>query len=393
MSLRVLALGSSGGGGDWPPLAAVISELIARGHAVSCLGDEALVRAAAGTRLEIEAVPRERDLPYYMQAWEEESKRDPAAPLPIPRWTEDLLPLALEHARRVRPEVLICQDFTLRLASALRRELGVPVGLVHGTFYTGRDAKRRVQEDYTAQMIEAMRGRRTGLFDGDPPDLTLIASDARFDPPPDAPPQNNHWVGPLLWEPAAAVPEYLSAPGDPWALVTLSSHRQPGELALGRAALDALAPFPVRTLLTLGDVSLHDEIGALPANARVERFVPHKAVLERAALCVSHAGHGIVGKCMHYGVPMVLVPWDRDQPGVAGRAEALGIARVVRREKLSAEALGAAIRAALADDAMRARCAEHGARLRTSDASATACALIEALGRATKPNASPCSGT
>ena len=84
---------------------------------------------------------------------------------------------------------------------------------------------------------------------------------------------------------------------------------------------------------------------------------------------------------MYYGVPMVLVPWGRDQPAVAGRAEALGIARVVRRNDLSPRSLDDAIRAALDDDAMSARCEEHAMRLRKRDASAAACELIESLAR------------
>jgi UDP:flavonoid glycosyltransferase YjiC (YdhE family) len=38
-----------------------------------------------------------------------------------------------------------------------------------------------------------------------------------------------------------------------------------------------------------------------------------------------------VTKALGYGVPMVLVPWGRDQPGVAARAAALGAARIAGR--------------------------------------------------------------
>ncbi len=54
---------------------------------------------------------------------------------------------------------------------------------------------------------------------------------------------------------------------------------------------------------------------------------------------VGHAGHGSVMKALWGGVPMVLVPWTRDQPGVAARAECLGVAKVVRRQELSEESL------------------------------------------------------
>jgi UDP:flavonoid glycosyltransferase YjiC (YdhE family) len=60
----------------------------------------------------------------------------------------------------------------------------------------------------------------------------------------------------------------------------------------------------------------------LPQNARVEFSVPHAEVLKRVCLLVSHAGHGVVLRALYDGVPMVLVSWGRDQPGVAARVEA-----------------------------------------------------------------------
>ena len=375
--MRVLALATAGGGGDWPPLAAVITALIDRGHDVTVLGDRALAGQVAGTRIQIAPAPDGLDLLHYMRNWDEASD----APLPLAQWTQDVLAWALERARAARPDVLVSQDFTRPLATRLRDALGVPYCLVHPTVYLGPDMTRPPSADYSAREIELMTRRRGSLSTLAPPDLTLIATDARFDRPPSPLPADHHWVGPLLWEPALPAPPFLDASGDPWVLVSLRTHRQPDEIALARAALDALAQFPVRTLLTLSDGATADDLGTSPLNARIETFVPHTPVLERAALCISQAGHGLVSKCMYHGVPMVLVPWGRDQPAVAGRAEALGIARVVWRNDLAPRSLGDAIRAALDDDVMSARCEEHAVRLRNRDASAAACELIESLMR------------
>jgi len=54
-------------------------------------------------------------------------------------------------------------------------------------------------------------------------------------------------------------------------------------------------------------------------------------------------------KALWYGVPMVLVPWGRDQPGVAARAEQLGVARVVARDQLTDTRLSEAITHVLED--------------------------------------------
>lgn len=109
-------------------------------------------------------------------------------------------------------------------------------------------------------------------------------------------------------------------------LVAISSVLQ-GDVAIVPPALAALARHPVRVVATIGPNDA-TAVGELPPNARLERFVSHLALLKRAVR-ISHAGHGSVMKGLWSGVPIVLVPWGRDQPGVAARAERIGIARVV----------------------------------------------------------------
>jgi UDP:flavonoid glycosyltransferase YjiC (YdhE family) len=111
----------------------------------------------------------------------------------------------------------------------------------------------------------------------------------------------------------------------------------------------------------------------------VEKTVSHSAVLERAALLVSHAGHGSVMKALWHGRPMVLIPWGRDQPGVAARAEALGVAEVVPREHATPETIGAAVTRSLVDQEMGRRAAKHSARLRATNPPADAAAHLASL--------------
>jgi MGT family glycosyltransferase len=210
-------------------------------------------------------------------------------------------------------------------------------------------------------------------------DLVLHATDALFDPPPPSFPRHHHHVGPLLWEPASEAPTYLDVPGAHWVLVTLSSEPQPEEMTLARIALQTLAAFPVRVVLTLSARHPCDELGTVPANARLEQFVPHSAVLKRSCLLVSNAGPGVVAKALDHSVPMVLVPWDRDQPGVAARAAALGVAEVIARQDLTALRLSAAIQRVLGTSHYQANATRIASHLQAQDAVALARTRIEAL--------------
>lgn len=264
----------------------------------------------------------------------------------------------------------------MELARLTKAACGLRWCYINPAYYFGLDSTRAFEADIAEPTRPLFRQAMQAIGEAD---LVLHATDALFDPPPPSFPQHHHHVGPLWWEPASEAPTYLDIPGAPWALVTVSSLPQPEEMTLARTALQTLAAFPVRVMLTLSPEHPHDEIGPVPANARLERFVPHSAVLKRSGLLVSHAGHGIVAKALYYGVPMVLVPWGRDQPGVAARAAALGVAEVIARPDFTAQRLSTAIQRVLGTPHYQEMAARIAGRLQAQDAVALARARIEAL--------------
>jgi len=100
-------------------------------------------------------------------------------------------------------------------------------------------------------------------------------------------------------------------------------------------------------MVTLGDAS-REKLPASP-NAHVERFVSHREVLEKAAAVVCHGGMGIVQKSLASAVPVVAVPFGRDQPEIGRRLLEAGLGQVVPKRNLSANRLRHAVRMAIAD--------------------------------------------
>lgn len=309
-------------------------------------------------------------------AW---SSGDLAAAGPLVRdrmtvWAQEVARPVAEIVRKRNPAAIVTSLFGAEILATLGP--ACPWAVVNSTFYVGPDPPRPLEDDFAPRAIPLIAGYASLL---DSADLVLHATDPVFDFGFRRLPEHHRYVGPLgIWEPPAERPGYLAEPGDRWALVTISSQLQ-DDVALAEAALDALASRQLRVMLTLGPDRDPAELGAVPANARVERTVSHAAVLERAALLVSHAGHGSVMKALWCGRPMVLVPWGRDQPGVAARAAALGVAKVVPRENASAGALSAAIDAVLDDERMHQEAERHGTRLRETDPPSVAAALLETL--------------
>jgi len=62
-----------------------------------------------------------------------------------------------------------------------------------------------------------------------------------------------------------------------------------------------------------------------PANVLELHYAPQTSVLEAADVAIGHGGINSINECVTYGVPMLLDPLGRDQPGCAARVEHHGI--------------------------------------------------------------------
>ncbi len=170
-------------------------------------------------------------------------------------------------------------------------------------------------------------------------------------PRPNLPPSWS-FVGPCAWEPPAEVPDWLAEIDRPLVLVTASTEFQ-DDAELISTALAALAGEDVFVVATTAG---NDPAAfTAPGNARVERFVPHSPLLERAEVVICHGGMGITQKALAAGVPVCTVGWGRDQLESGRRVEAAGAGVLLPRKKLNPGSLRAAYRQARMrrDGAMR----------------------------------------
>ena len=137
-------------------------------------------------------------------------------------------------------------------------------------------------------------------------------------------PRSVHYVGPCRWdkpEAAPPAPWLAELPRDcPVVYVTEGTmHSKPALLL--RAALRGLASLPVRVIATTGTHRDPEdlELGAIPPNARVERWVPHSDLFPRTDVVVTTGGTGTVLAALAEGVPLVVAPTAWDQPENAWR--------------------------------------------------------------------------
>ena len=125
------------------------------------------------------------------------------------------------------------------------------------------------------------------------------------------------------------LPDWWPGNDDPLVYVTLGSvtagEHMPFFPGVYRAVIDAVAPLPVRVLVTLGEPRDVAELGPLPPNVHVERWVPQEDVLEHASVVVGHGGHGTTVGALRHGVPLVVLPlFSTDQSANAGAVARVG---------------------------------------------------------------------
>ena len=146
-----------------------------------------------------------------------------------------------------------------------------------------------------------------------------------------------------------------------------------------RELFAALSGLDVDVVATIGPHVDPAAIGAVPANIRVERFVPQADLLVRASAVVSHGGAGSVLGAASHGRPQLVVPLFADQweNGVAVGDAGCGI--VVGPDRRSVEDLDRSLRMILTSPTHR-DAAERVADEIAAMPPATAVALhVEAL--------------
>jgi MGT family glycosyltransferase len=172
----------------------------------------------------------------------------------------------------------------------------------------------------------------------------LLATSRAFDFPGDALPERVRYVGPQVGDPQWAhewTSPWPASDTRPLAAVSFSTTFQ-NHAAVLQKVVDALAPLPVRVLVTLGGSIEAGEVR--PAeNCVVVPSAPHGLVMREAALVVTHGGHGTVMRALVSRAPMLVIPHGRDQNDNAVRVTERGA--------------GLSIAADATVDAIRAACA------------------------------------
>ncbi|QIM18905.1 glycosyltransferase family 1 protein [Leucobacter coleopterorum] len=107
------------------------------------------------------------------------------------------------------------------------------------------------------------------------------------------------------------VTQWLSASDEPFVYVSFGSFLSVRADVLAKV-VTALKEANVRAAIAYGSADLA-MLGELPSHWLIEEFLPQVTLLESAALAVTHGGNNSVTEALHFGVPLIVLPFSTDQ--------------------------------------------------------------------------------
>ncbi|CCK26625.1 Macrolide glycosyltransferase [Streptomyces davaonensis JCM 4913] len=290
---------------------------------------------------------------------------------------------------------LVLHDITSYPARVLAHRWGVPCISLSPNLVAWEGYEKEIAEPMWAEPRKTERGRayyaRFGAWlEGngvtlDPdrfagrPDRSLVLIPKALQPNADRVDESVYsFVGACQGDRTAEGEWQRPAGAEKVVLVSLGSAftKQPG---FYRECVKAFGELPGwHLVLQIGRHVDPAELGDVPANVEVASWVPQLAVLKQADLFVTHAGAGGSQEGMATATPMIAVPQAVDQFGNADMLQALGVARQLPTEEVTAEALRETALALVEDPEVARRLKEIQAQMAEEGGTRRAADLIEA---------------
>lgn len=197
-------------------------------------------------------------------------------------------------------------------------------------------------------------------------------------------PASVRYVGPCLWTGARgeSAPDWVDdlPPGQP--LVYVSEGTVNLEPRVLRAAALGLAGLPIQVILTTGRHRDPASLGlgaGVPANIRVEQWVPLTPLLPRLAALVTVGGPSTLLAGLNAGVPAVIVPFDWDHPETAWRVAASGAGLRLAPRACTPTRMREAVQRVIEEPSFRRNAQRLAANFRAAGGADRAAALVAGL--------------
>jgi MGT family glycosyltransferase len=92
-------------------------------------------------------------------------------------------------------------------------------------------------------------------------------------------------------------------------------------------------------VMSIGKQTPLIDLGEIPQNFIVKKYVPQTEVLKYTKLFITHGGMNSTHEGLYYGVPLIVIPQSADQPIIAGQVANIGAGIKLQMDGLTANQL------------------------------------------------------
>ncbi|MGP7818986.1 macrolide family glycosyltransferase [Niallia sp. 01092] len=107
--------------------------------------------------------------------------------------------------------------------------------------------------------------------------------------------------------------------------------------------IDAFSDFQGKVVIAAGERADFSKIKKAPDNFIISSYVPQLEVLSESDVFITHGGMNSVNEGIHYNVPLVVIPHDKDQPMVAQRLTELSAGYRLSKDNIQVQSLKDAV--------------------------------------------------
>lgn len=179
-------------------------------------------------------------------------------------------------------------------------------------------------------------------------DLSLSYTSSAFQPYADTADKSVRFVGWTVPE-IDADASFVLPPAEKRLIYMSLGTVNNAERAVFQACIDAFAGSDDFVIISTGKGVSPAAFGNLPSNVAIYDWVPQIAVLQRAALFISHGGLNSIHDSLYLGVPLLLVPQQVEQTINALRVVELGAGIMLKKRAIQAQTIRVQASRLLAD--------------------------------------------
>ncbi|MCP4359827.1 MAG: glycosyltransferase [Chloroflexi bacterium] len=220
-------------------------------------------------------------------------------------------------------------------------------------------------------------------------DLTMVATTPIFEYPRNDLPEHIHFIGPLLPQLDAEFtsPSWWSELQSDRPVILVTQGTVENDLDnLLLPTIKALANEDVLVIATTGNKSV-DSISpdSIPANVRLEQFIPFAHLLPHVDVMITNGGYGGAQFALAHGVPLVASGRTEDKPEVCARIAWAEAGINLKAKSVKPEQVKRAVRTILQDPSYKQNAERIQEDFAKWDAPAKAVEMLEALLGTRKP--------